>query len=120
VRELLRVCPRFPITVRRKAYDETNYTCEECGFEFRKRGSGKGVQGVEPHHKLPESMGGSNKRENLVVLCGPEGRDCHEKYDKLAIDQGILWGGYTLRTVPKEWIGDMRLYCRALRIKLTP
>lgn len=37
--------------------------CELCGDD----------RGLEVHHKIPRSLGGSNDKNNLIVLCGK----CH-------------------------------------------
>lgn len=43
-----------------------NYTCQGCGAS--------GVA-LELHHRLPESLGGTNHPDNLIALCRP----CHDK-----------------------------------------
>jgi len=65
---------------------EQNYCCADCGIRtYPKKGK------LEIHHKKPVSQGGNSKRENLVGLCGEQYNDCHEKWDRLALDEMIYF-----------------------------
>lgn len=62
---------------------EQDYQCADCGVTVRKSNE------LEIHHCIPVSMGGSSCRSNLIGLCGPLYNDCHEYWDRKALDQGI-------------------------------
>lgn len=47
--------------------------CDCCGNYV-------GVQGLQAHHRHPESLGGSGSIENLVGVC----QDCHTQLDEEA------------------------------------
>lgn len=52
---------------RKKAFENTEsnhgwYTCSKCGRSFRK-------SDMDVDHIMPKSLGGSNSRYNLQVLC---------------------------------------------------
>lgn len=58
-------------------YEKIDYVkqvgkCEECGKTNDQLPRGKKLQ---IHHKIPVFAGGTNKKENLKVLCD----DCHKK-----------------------------------------
>jgi len=59
---------------------EQNNICADCGIQTRK---------LEVHHIKPRSQGGTSERVNLIGLCGEQDNDCHEKWDRLALDQNI-------------------------------
>ena len=52
--------------VKQAVLSRDNYTCQNCGEKTGK---------LEVHHILFRSKGGSNRMDNLVVLC----QDCHKK-----------------------------------------
>lgn len=54
---------------------EQNNICAGCGRKVKK---------LTIHHIVPQTMGGSDTRNNAVGLC----RDCHDYYDELAFKEG--------------------------------
>jgi len=75
----------FSKEVKREVRREQHDCCAETGIESRK---------LEIHHKLPQTYGGSDKITNAVGLLGERDRfDIHEKYDRLALDEGIMFDG---------------------------
>lgn len=58
-------------------HDQDNI-CADCGIKVRK---------LEVHHIVPKCQGGTNERFNLIGLCGEQYNDCHEKWDRLALDE---------------------------------
>ena len=78
----------FPKEVKRTVRQEQDNICFSCGEK---------VKEVEVHHRLPQCLGGSDRVENAVGLCsGEHGKgenspdDCHEKFDRLAIDSNLF------------------------------
>lgn len=88
-----------------------DYTCADCGDRV--------PDNFEVHHINPQCKGGSDTLDNAIGLCGPKhhGNDCHERADKLALEQGILWDGteITLSYVPKISKQPSRRQARKLR-----
>ncbi len=69
-----------PTSMRRRVMREENYTCAQCfikGFERRFPRGGYGyytdIDGVylSIDHIYPKSLGGTNLRANLRILCTP-------------------------------------------------
>lgn len=60
---------------RIRILERDNYTCT-CGFQGE---SGQGPHGIQVHHIVPRSAGGSNDDDNLRSQCGV----CHTKEDRL-------------------------------------
>ena len=64
-----------------------NFTCQDCG-EFRAMINEHGMtipidNGLEVHHILPVSEGGSDDPANLITLC----KECHRKrHSQIRID----------------------------------
>lgn len=72
--------------------DEQGGRCADCGTKTR----------LEAHHRVPQSMGGSDERSNGVGLCGPKANDCHEKWDRLALEDGIIYPGIPIENAPRS------------------
>jgi len=71
----------FSKEVKKQVREEQDNTCAVTG----KRGK------LEIHHRVPQCKGGSDRIENAVGLLGERsGNDIHEKYDRLALDQGLF------------------------------
>lgn len=71
--------------------------CAECGEQIGNR--------LEIHHKMPRAYGGSNAPGNLVGLCGEDFNDCHDFWDKEALQHQRLPDGTPLtgiRIQPKR------------------
>lgn len=56
--------------VKQYVRERDNYTCQICKADTIKKGIG-----LEVHHIIPRSYGGSNKPSNLISLC----KKCHNK-----------------------------------------
>jgi ssDNA-binding Zn-finger/Zn-ribbon topoisomerase 1 len=69
----------FPKELKQQVRREQKGICADCGGKPKK---------LEIHHIIPQSMGGSDTRDNAVGLC-PE---CHDKWDALAFLKGIFYG----------------------------
>ena len=67
-------------SIKEEIRKEQDYHCADCGIETKR---------LEIHHIEPRCQGGSNNRVNLIALCGEWDNDCHEKWDRLALDQHI-------------------------------
>lgn len=69
---------------------------KEIKKQVREEQGGKcavtGISGaLEIHHRVPQCRNGSDRIENAVGLLGERsGNDIHEKYDRLALDQGLF------------------------------
>ena len=61
----------FPKELKKRVREEQKGVCADCGEKPKK---------LEIHHIIPQSMGGSDTRDNAVGLCP----DCHDKWDELA------------------------------------
>lgn len=72
------------------------------------------MQQIAPHHRLCESMGGTDTRVNLVPLCSDEVNGCHRKWDRLTQEEGIVFPGIPIEEVPVELIADRGRYRKAL------
>lgn len=84
-RNLVGVRPTyFWNTISRECFNRDNYTCQNCHknlaqlqkdmvSEYGKKVWSPVHYNLECHHIIPISMGGSNKLDNLVTLCGK----CH-------------------------------------------
>ena len=52
-------------------------------IEYRKNNTFDGY--VERHHIIPKSLGGSNKKENIIALTAREHFVCHRLFIKMTI-----------------------------------
>jgi Restriction endonuclease len=68
----------FSKELKEQVRKEQEGRCDWCGKKVKK---------LQIHHIIPQSMGGSDTRENAVGLC----EDCHRHWDKLSF-QGIFYG----------------------------
>lgn len=68
----------FSTALKKRVRWEQHGQCDCCPTVPRK---------LQIHHKIPQSMGGSDTRDNAVGLCP----DCHEYFDKLALEAGIFY-----------------------------
>ena len=68
----------FSEELKKQVRKEQGGRCDWCGKKVKK---------LQIHHIIPQSMGGSDTRENAVGLC----EDCHRYWDKLSF-QGIFYG----------------------------
>jgi len=50
-----------------KILNRDEYTCQKCGYKD------EGGDGLQVHHKVPRSKGGSDEPHNLNTVC----EDCH-------------------------------------------
>ena len=68
----------FSEELKKQVRKEQKGICADCGGKPKK---------LQIHHIIPQSMGGSDTRDNAVGLC-PE---CHDKWDMLAFLKGIFY-----------------------------
>lgn len=66
------------LSVKETVRIEQDNICADCGVKVRK---------LEIHHRVPRCQGGTSERCNLIGLCGEKNNDCHEKWDRLALDE---------------------------------
>lgn len=79
-------------SAKEQVRQEQNNICADCGCEVRK---------LQVHHIEPRCQGGSNQRFNLIGLCGEMDNDCHEKWDRLALNEHIYCDLPQVRKVVK-------------------
>ena len=58
--------------IRRHVLERDDYLCQKCGRNM-------GLSGLEVHHIVPRSEGGTDDPQNLRTLCVP----CHLKLHKV-------------------------------------
>lgn len=85
------------------------HTCAICGIETR----------TEKHHCVPRNalkgigIKGTNNEINLVDVCGPKDKDCHEQLDQMAIRKRLFWNGeefVPLSQMPPETYVEISRY----------
>jgi 5-methylcytosine-specific restriction endonuclease McrA len=81
------IFPAFSAWIRNKVREEQDYTCADC-HEYDPN--------LEVHHILPQSKKGKDTIENAVGLCGPNVNDCHEAWDRKALDENVIYPGVPL------------------------
>lgn len=67
---------------------EQGNVCGDCGEKKKK---------LQIHHIVPQSMGGSDERENAVGLCP----SCHKKWDELA-REGVIYPGVPIEQATEK------------------
>lgn len=82
----------FGGAIKKQVREQQNGDCADCGQHVRK---------LEIHHRVPESMGGSDTIENAVGLCGPKNGDCHEYWDQKALTEGVIYPGIDIQDAPR-------------------
>lgn len=65
----------FPLEIKKQVRKEQRNICAMCGRKVKK---------LQIHHRIPQSLGGSDTRENAIGLCS----DCHKIADELALRLG--------------------------------
>jgi 5-methylcytosine-specific restriction endonuclease McrA len=83
----------FGKKLKRQVRQEQGGACAECG---------QSPCNLQIHHIVPQSRGGSDRRENAVGLCGEKDEDCHEIWDQLALKQGIIYPGKPISEATNE------------------
>ena len=68
---LISIALAFSIRLKKEIREKQGGVCASCGQKVKK---------LQIHHIIPQSMGGSDTRDNAVGLCP----DCHDKWDELA------------------------------------
>jgi len=66
---------------------EQNYTCARCGKKYKY---------LQVHHKVPQCLGGSDRKVNSVALCP----SCHVEVDNEAMLEGTIYPGVFIDQVP--------------------
>jgi len=70
----------FRKNIRHEVKERQEGTCDCCG-EF------VGIQNLQTHHRVPESLGGASSRiQNAVGVC----QDCHRQLDEEAF-RGVIY-----------------------------
>lgn len=75
-------------SVRKLVISRQDGKCGDCGSPVKNK--------LEIHHKVPKSEGGGDHPGNLIGLCGEGFKDCHNKWDEIAIKNGTLPDGTPL------------------------
>ena len=95
---------KFSDSIKKEVRENQNNICADTGIKCRK---------LEIHHKLPQCMGGSDKLENAVGLAGEKEKiDAHEKWDRITIDTGIMFGGETIDKATPNMIKDFKKWIK--------
>lgn len=81
----------FSKEIKKQVREEQGNICADCGMPTTR---------LEIHHRVPQCQGGTDRIENAVGLCGPRVNDCHEKWDKLALEEH-LYASEALKPVTK-------------------
>jgi hypothetical protein len=68
----------FPKELKIQIRKEQDNICAKCERKVKK---------LQIHHKIPQSMGGSDERSNAVGLCDKD----HKVADDLALNYGIIF-----------------------------
>lgn len=94
----------FSQQTKQRARDERGDACQECACV---------PELLESHHRLPQKAGGSDRIENLHLVCP----GCHTKLDKLA-EAGYLYDGTSIldaKRYHRSLICDKNLYRKAVK-----
>lgn len=78
----------FSKELKRQVREEQQGACGDCGGKPKK---------LQIHHIVPQSMGGSDERENAVGLCC----SCHAKWDELA-REGVIYPGVPIKSATEK------------------
>lgn len=81
----------FSKEIKKQVREEQGNICADCGMPTTR---------LEIHHRVPQCQGGTDRIENAMGLCGPRVNDCHEKWDKLALEEH-LYASEALKPVTK-------------------
>ena len=95
----------FSTETKHKIAQNADYHCEYCGLPTM-RG--------QCHHDLPQFYGGSDKVENGHYLCGEKDKDCHEIFDRQALDEGILFDGRPIKDADPVMIKSRSKFEKAI------
>lgn len=94
----------FSSELKQRVREKQDHTCPETGIKTR----------LEIHHQLPQTFGGSDKEVNAIGLAGERDRiDAHEKYDRLVLQEGIMYDGRPINQADPEQIKDRKKWERA-------
>lgn len=101
----------FSSADKMEAFHRQGCCCALCHGQHRK---------WEGHHNLPKSEGGTNTLDNLSMVGGDRGRDCHEVLDRKAIDHGQIFdpatGTFThVSELPPERFKNERIRQKTLK-----
>ena len=86
-------------TSRAKLIIKRGRKCELCGYSEE-------PMILNPHHKIPRCMGGSNKSDNLIILCPNCHAKEHLKTKKYKTLESVVEYWRTIKVNPKymnEW-----------------
>ena len=78
----------FAKEIKERIRQEQNGRCDLCNIETN----------LEIHHKIPESRGGSSRRENGVGLCT---RD-HEQWDSISLTSNLAYPGVEYKPIKRR------------------
>lgn len=100
---------KFPQSLKEQAREESGMICADCGIQIRSKDQ------AQSHHRLCQCQGGAGNRVNLIILCGEELNDCHEKWDRKAIEEGIIFPNIPIRECPPELVGNRNKFQKTIR-----
>ena len=78
----------FASEVKRRIRREQNSLCDLCNTRVK----------LQVHHKIPQSRGGSDRRDNGVGLC-PK---CHKRWDLISLTSNIAYPGVECEPIQRR------------------
>jgi len=83
---LLSLAFAFSNKLKLQVKEEQNYKCDKCGKKTF----------LQVHHRVPQCLGGSDRRENAVALCPND----HVEADNKAMLEGIVYPNIPIELAP--------------------
>jgi len=77
----------FSRALKQEVRESQGFKCDRCG---------KKTKFLQVHHKVPQCLGGSDKKVNSVALCA----SCHVEVDNEAMLEGTIYPGVFIDQVP--------------------
>jgi len=90
----------FSNSTKREVIEAQGGRCADCGK----------IGHLQCHHKVPQSLGGRDTKENAVALC----RDDHLFWDNSTLRDGIMYPGKPLQEAPGGLIEDKNKFKRPI------
>ncbi len=86
----------IPISVKRAVWERDGHRCIVCGS----------YRGAFPNaHYIRRSRGGLGVEQNIVTLCGPNGNNCHRRYDEGTADEQHYYKEVIKKYLMKQYPG---------------
>jgi hypothetical protein len=77
----------FSRALKQEVRESQGFRCDRCG---------KKTKFLQVHHKVPQCLGGSDRKVNSVALCP----SCHVEVDNEAMLEGTIYPGVFIDQVP--------------------